>query len=74
MSNAESKKTRRLAQAPLQAHFNLVVARRSRFPFDDDSPLVQANVPETREYRVIGVLADREIGQPSDIVSVVFGG
>ena len=29
---------------------------------------------ETREYQAMGVLADKEIGQPSDIVSVLYGG
>ena len=30
--------------------------------------------PETREYQAFGVLSDEQIGQPSDIVSVTFGG
>lgn len=30
-------------------------------------------VPEVREYRVIGVVKDREIGQPSDVVVVTMG-
>ncbi len=41
---------------------------------DDDSPLAQPGTPETREYQAIGVLADKEVGQPSDIVSVLYGG
>jgi len=31
-------------------------------------------VPETREYMVRAILDDVEIGQPSDIISLVFGG
>jgi hypothetical protein len=57
-----------------QPEWKLLVARRSKFPFDDDSPLAVAGTPETREYRAVGVVADEEIGQPSDIVSVVYGG
>jgi len=33
-----------------------------------------AATAETREYRAVGVVDDEEIGQPSDIVSVVYGG
>ena len=54
--------------------WKLVAAKRSKFPFDDDSPLAQANTPETREYRAIGVDGDTEFGQPSEIVSVLYGG
>ena len=57
-----------------ESNFKLIAAKRSRFPFDDDSPLTQAGVPESREYRLMGVLADAEIGQSGDIVSVLFGG
>lgn len=57
-----------------QPGWKLIGARRSRFPFDDDAPLAQPGVPETREYQAIGVVDDNEIGQPSDIASVTFGG
>ena len=57
-----------------QTDFKLIATNRTRFPFDDDSPLAQAGVPETREYRSMGVVADNEIGQPGDIVSVLYGG
>jgi hypothetical protein len=57
-----------------QSEWKLLVARRSKFPFDDDSPLAVAGTPEVREYRAIGVVSDDEVGQPSDIVSVVYGG
>lgn len=43
-------------------------------PYFDTQPLATPNVPETREYYVIGLIDDIEVGQPSDIVSIVFGG
>jgi hypothetical protein len=43
-------------------------------PYDDHSPLAAASIPEEREYMAIGLVKDTETGQPSDIVSVVFGG
>lgn len=43
-------------------------------PYYDTAPLANPNAPETREYYVIGVIDDLEVGQPSDIVSIVFGG
>ena len=46
----------------------------SRSPYYDTAPLANPNVPETREYMGMGVIDDVEIGQPSDIVSIVFGG
>ena len=46
----------------------------SATPYYDTRPLAQANVPETREYYVIGVIDDEEVGVPSDIASAVFGG
>ena len=46
----------------------------SHSPYEDNRPLATAGVPENREYMVMGVLNDEEIGQPSDIVAVVFGG
>jgi hypothetical protein len=57
-----------------QPTFKLIATNRSRFPFDDDSPLAQPGTAETREYQAMGVVADKEIGQPSDIVSVLYGG
>lgn len=43
-------------------------------PYNDTRPLADPNTPETREYMGMGVIDDEEIGQPSDIVSAVFGG
>jgi len=33
-----------------------------------------AGTAEVREYQAYGVLNDQQIGQPSDIVTVTFGG
>ncbi len=43
-------------------------------PYNDTRPLADPATPETREYMGMGVIDDEEIGQPSDIVSAVFGG
>jgi hypothetical protein len=50
------------------------LARDTNSPYDDNRPLAAPAVPETREYMCIGVISDTEVGQASDIVSVVFGG
>jgi hypothetical protein len=52
----------------------LIAAKRKRFPFDDQTPLAVAGVPEEREYMARGVNGDDEVGQDSDIVSAVFAG
>jgi len=57
-----------------QATWKFIAAKRVHFPFDDDSLLAQAGVPETCEYQAIGVQGDKEFGQPGDIVSVLYGG
>jgi hypothetical protein len=54
--------------------FAIIAPKRKRFPFDDQTPLAVAGVPEEREYMARGVIGDDEVGQDSDIVSVVFGG
>lgn len=43
-------------------------------PYFDTAPLQTPNVPEVREYKARGVLADVEIGLDSDIVSATFAG
>jgi hypothetical protein len=43
-------------------------------PYIDTRELTNEAVPETREYMDIGVINDEEVGQPSDIVSMVYGG
>ena len=55
-----------------QTEWQLIAAKRVRFPCDDDTPPLVAGQPEEREYQAHGVIADEEIGQPSDIVSAVF--
>ncbi len=43
-------------------------------PYADTTPLAQPNVPERREYAVRGLIADQEVGEMSDAVTVVFAG
>jgi hypothetical protein len=43
-------------------------------PYADTTPLAQPNVPERREYAVRGLINDAEVGELSDVVSVVFAG
>ena len=50
------------------------LSRDTNSPYDDHNPLTTPGVPEVREYQAYGVVNDVQIGQPSDIVSVTFGG
>jgi hypothetical protein len=50
------------------------LARDTKSPYDDHIVLNQDGQPEHWEYRAFGVIDDAEIGQPSDIVAIVFGG
>lgn len=52
----------------------LVASSRKTFPFDDQTPLLAAGVPEEREYMARGVNGDSEVGQDSAIVSCTFAG
>lgn len=54
-----------------QGPFRLLAAKRVRFPLNDDTPTAGGQ-PEEREYQAIPVIADEEVGLPSDIVSAVF--
>ncbi len=54
------------------ANWTLIAAKRTTFPFSDDTPPAAAGKPEEREYMGMGVMNDEEIGQPSNIVSAVF--
>ena len=54
--------------------WRLIAPQRLRFPFYDESALAVANTPEVREYMAIGVIADEEIGQMSEIKEVVYAG
>lgn len=55
-----------------EASFRLLVAKRARFPYDDDAPGAVAAQPEEREYQAVPVMGDDEIGKPSDIISAVW--
>jgi hypothetical protein len=50
------------------------VSRDTNSPYDDYTALAVPGTPEVREYQAYGVLNDQQIGQPSDIVTVTFGG
>lgn len=43
-------------------------------PYYDTAPLAAPAVPETREYYVIGVIDDEEVGLQSSMESIIFGG
>lgn len=49
-----------------------LLGRFTQSPCVDPTP-APTGVPEVREYRVIGVVKDREVGQASDIVVVTMG-
>lgn len=51
-----------------------LVARSTRSPYEHRIQLENPAIPEHWEYRAVGVIKDEEIGQPSDIVEVIFGG
>lgn len=42
-------------------------------PYADVTPTSTPGVPEVREYRVFALYKDKEVGQPSDIVSTTVG-
>lgn len=50
------------------------LGRDTSSPYDDATPLAQPGVIEPREYRVVALRRDKEIGEPSDILSVNFSG
>ncbi|MCE9609436.1 MAG: hypothetical protein K8R23_04340 [Chthoniobacter sp.] len=56
------------------AAWTLIGIRRQKFPFDDQTPLKTSGVAEVREYQARAVVGDDEVGVPSDIVQVTFGG
>jgi hypothetical protein len=51
-----------------------LLARVSKSPYDDLTPVAVPGTAEVREYQAIGVMQDKEFGQPSDIVSVTVAG
>jgi hypothetical protein len=50
------------------------LGRDTSSPYDDATPLEKPGVIEPREYRVMALRRDQEIGEPSDILSVTFPG
>lgn len=61
------------ARRPGQVEWTFL-ARDTHTPYDDCTPLAQPGVPESREYRLIGVCKDQEQGLPSDILHVTCSG
>ena len=57
-----------------EVQWRLIAVRKRRFPYYDEAPLAVPTTPEVREYMAIGVLADDETGQPSEIKEVVYAG
>lgn len=52
----------------------VLLGRFTKSPYDDHITLTTPNQPEHWEYRSLGVVDDSEIGQPSDIIEILFGG
>ena len=52
----------------------LLAAKRVRFPFHDETPPPAGQTMQAREYMAMGVIADEEIGMPSNIASAVYQG
>ena len=50
----------------------LLSAKRARFPFHDDTPAPAGTTLQAREYMAMGVIADAEVGNPSNIASAVY--
>ena len=50
------------------------VSRDTNSPYNDHTPLAVAGQSEVREYQAFGISGDDQIGIPSDIVTVTFGG
>ena len=54
------------------ATWTMLSPKRTRFPFQDDTPPPAGQTMQAREYMAMGVIADTEIGNPSNIASAVF--
>ena len=52
--------------------WRLLAPKRVKFPVQDDNAPATPGQTELREYRVIGVLGDEEVGQPSDIAEATW--
>ena len=59
---------------PNQDDVKIVWLTKLRDLIDEYTPLATPVVLEVREYQAFGVVNDVQIGQPSDIASVTFGG
>ena len=57
-----------------EAAWRLIAVRKRKFPYYDEAPLAVPGAPEVREYMAIGVIADDETGQPSEIKEVGYAG
>ena len=54
------------------ATWTMLSPKRARFPFHDDTPPPAGQTMQAREHMAVGVIADEEIGNPSNIASAVF--
>ena len=54
------------------ATWTMLSPKRARFPFHDDTPPPAGQTMQAREYMAMGVIADEEIGNPSNIAGAVF--
>ena len=55
-----------------EAVMRLLAAKRVKFPVQDDNAPATPGQAEVREYQVIGVIDDEEVGQPSDIAEATW--
>jgi hypothetical protein len=60
----------RIKGQPVFTHFGTFTGKSCL----DSHPLATPHVPETREYQLIGMINDQEIGVPSDIQSALWDG
>ncbi len=54
--------------------WTLLAANRTKSPVRDDAPLAVPGTAEWREYQCTGVIDDQEVGQPSAIIKMLYGG
>ena len=55
-----------------EATMRLLAGKRVKFPVQDDNAPAIPGQAEVREYQLIGVLGDEEVGQPSDIAEATW--
>ena len=55
-----------------EATMRLLAGKRVKFPVQDDNAPAVPGQAEVREYQLIGVLGDEEVGQPSDIAEATW--